>query len=150
MQINPISFGRTVKVNAPLSVTKHAADLINSAQNIRGEAAVQQQLKTLFYDSKEGRAIAVPVSGNKNESYIFTGNESKDVAILLKDRKEQINAAKKHYGTGTSMFEIVKNAEDERFSDLLTLLVAETEEPIELDIEFSKRKNRIKSLNILI
>ena len=49
MQIRPISFGRTIKVNAPISVSKHAANLINSVQTIRGESDVQQQLKTLFY-----------------------------------------------------------------------------------------------------
>jgi hypothetical protein len=45
---------------------------------------------------------------------------------------------------------MVKDAENERFRDLLTLIIAENEEPIELNIDYSKRKNRIKSLNILI
>lgn len=149
MQIRPISFGRTIKVNAPISVSKHAANLINSVQTIRGESDVQQQLKTLFYDSKEGRARAVAVDGNPNESYIVTGQASKDVSILIKDKNEQIAAAKKNYGE-CEMFNMVKDAENERFRDLLTLIIAENEEPIELNIDYSKRKNRIKSLNILI
>ena len=70
-------------------------------------------------------------------------------SILIKDKNEQIAAAKKNYGE-CEMFNMVKDAENERFRDLLTLIIAENEEPIELNIDYSKRKNRIKSLNILI
>ena len=50
MNTNPVSFGRTIKVNAPIPIAKHAADLINSVQNRKGESRVQQQLKGLFFD----------------------------------------------------------------------------------------------------
>lgn len=146
MNVSPISFGRTVKVNAPLAVTKQAVELINNPQTKKGEAKVQQQLKTLFYDSDEGKAKAVCVNG---QSYILTGKDSQSLKALENARECQLYAAKKNYGE-SPMYDLVKDSEDDRYTDLVKLLVAETEEPVELNLEYQKRKHRIKSINITI
>ena len=46
------------------------------------------------------------------------------------------------------MYEMVKDAEDARYKDLLTLAIAENLEPVELNLDYSQRKHRIKSINI--
>ena len=81
MQVNPVSFGRTVRVNAPLQVAEHAADLVNSIPTKKGEARVQQQLKTFFYDAENGeeRARAIAPLDKNGAVYIVNGEESKIV-----------------------------------------------------------------------
>ena len=49
MNINPVSFGRTVKVNAPYHVAQQAANLVNDQNVSKEEKQVQKQLKTLFF-----------------------------------------------------------------------------------------------------
>ena len=38
MNVNAVSFGRTVRINAPLKVAEHAAELVNSSPTKKGEA----------------------------------------------------------------------------------------------------------------
>ena len=53
MNINPISFGRTIKVNAPLNVAHRMAELINQSKEVQdtSEKTSQQALKKIFYDA---------------------------------------------------------------------------------------------------
>ena len=150
MNINPVSFGRTIKVNAPLSVAKHAADLIITIPLVRGEAKVQQQLKDIFHDTDKGRARAVATDGAHGDIYIVSGEASDEVGLLVNDVNTYINAAKKQYDSDSYTYKCVKEAEQERYEDLLKLLLFETEEPMELDIDYSKKKHRIKSIDIRI
>lgn len=150
MNINPVSFGRTIKVNSSFSVAQHAADLINTIPLVRGEAKVQQQLKDIFYDTDKGRARAVAANGESGDVYIVSGMAGNDVGLLIKDRNFHIDEAKKTYGEDCYTYECIKEAEDERYTDLLTLVLFETEEPMELDIDYSKKKHRIKSIDIRI
>ena len=127
MNVNPVSFGRTVKVNAPLKVAEHAADLVNSLSTKKGEARVQQQLKSFFFDSELGRARAIAPYGKTGDIFIVTGEDSNEVGELIKDRQFHINAAKKNYGNDSFAFNCVKDSENARFEDLLKLTIAETE-----------------------
>lgn len=149
MNVNPVSFGRTIKVNAPLQVAEHAANLINSVPTKKGESRVQQQLKSIFYDSQDGRARVVTPYGKTGDVYIVTGEASKEVGELIKDRQFHLDAAKKNYGKDSFAFNCVKDAENSRFEDLLKLTIHETEEPLEIDIDYSHRKHRIKSIDII-
>ena len=149
MNVNPVSFGRTIKVNAPLPVAKHAADLINSLPTKKGESRVQQQLKSIFFDSEDGRARAIAPYGKTGDVYIVTGEASNDIAALKKDRNEQLSAAKKNYGADSFTFNLVKEAEDSRYDDLVKLTIHESKEPLELNIDYSQRKHRIKSIDII-
>ena len=151
MNVNQVSFGRTVKVNAPLKVAEHAADLVNSLPTKKGEARVQQQLKTFFYDAEQGsgRARAIAPYGKTGDIFIVTGEDSNEVGELIKDRQFHLDAAKKTYGKDSFAFNCVKDAENSRYEDLLKLTIAETKEPVELDIDYSQRKHRIKSIDIV-
>lgn len=155
MSINPVSFGRTVKVNAPLKVAKQAAKLINMDKKVVGskdEKNVQKKLIVLFDDSTQGAAQAVSVNGY---SYLVTGEESQRVADLKFDRSIQLDAAKKLYGNG-EMYDIVKSAEDDRYDDLLKGIIYETEEPVSLSFKYSKASHRSKakvklnSMNVIL
>ena len=89
MNVNPVSFGRTVKVNAPLNVAEHTVNLINNVQVKKGESRVQQQLKDFFYDVEQGngKARVVAPNGKQGDIFIVTGEESKAVFDLVTARK---------------------------------------------------------------
>ena len=100
MNISPISFGRIVKINAPLSVTQRMVDIINQDKSVsdKKERKVQQELKSIFSDTTLGEAQAVDVDG---VSYIFTGDDSLaysdvkqecDELIKLEEEKEKFSA----------------------------------------------------------
>lgn len=144
MNINPISFGRTIKVNAPLNVAKRATQLINMDKTVVGsknEKEVQRKLIKLFYDSPQGAAQAVCVNG---QSYIVTGEESQRVAELKFDRGFQLEAAERLFGKG-NMFDAVKDCENDRYEDLLKGIISDTEEPVSVLFNYSKASHRAKS-----
>ena len=133
MKINPVSFGRTVKVNAPLSDAKQIANLINSGSVSSDKKEVkdsQDKLKRIFYDREDGEARAVQVYG---QSYILTGEASQRAKSLLEDRQFQLDAAMELYGK-SEMYNLVKGAEDDRYDDYMKLLISETKEPVSINI----------------
>lgn len=146
MKINPVSFGRTIKVNAPLSDAKYLANLINADSvhlDKKEDNSTQSKLQTMFYDREEGEARAVRVYG---ESYILTGEASKRAKALLEDRQFQLDAAMELYGK-SEMYNLVKGAEDDRFEDYMKLLISETKEPVSINIrKNSKEVEPVKNL----
>ena len=150
MNISPISFGRTIKVNASYQAASHAAELINNIPPRKGELKVQQQLKNIFYDTDKGRARVVTPNGKKGDIYIVSGESSEDVKLLLKDKQEQLNSAKDNYGKDSYTYRSINEAEQDRYLDLLKLVILETKEPIEIDIDYSKDKHRIRAIDIRI
>ena len=99
MNINPISFGRTVKVNAPYSIAQHAANLVNDFNVSPEEREIQKQLKTLFFDrSKNGQTQVI--NYDSKTSYILSGEESEKANALKTELIEANDAAEEYYGTG--------------------------------------------------
>ena len=148
MNINPISFGRTVKVNAPYGIAEHAANLVNDINVSSEEKEIQRKLKTLFFDrSKNGQTQVI--NYDSKTSYILSGEESERANALRTEMIEANDAAEEFYGAG-SMLEIAKETHADRYEDLIKLLISETEDGTELGIEYDKDKKQIKSINLTI
>ena len=148
MSINAVNFGRTVRVNAPYNVAQQAANLVNSVNVSKEEKKVQKQLKTLFFDkTKDGDAQVF--SMNKDTSYILSGEESKRAYALRGEMEETIENAGKYYGAG-DVLEIAKECASDRYTDLMKLLISETEDGTELDIDYNKNKKQINAINVII
>ena len=94
MNVNPVSFGRIVRINAPLNVTQRMADIINQDKSVpdKKERKVQQELKSIFCDTNIGSAQAVDVDG---VSYIFTGDDSLTYSDVKQECDELISHFKK-------------------------------------------------------
>ncbi len=147
MNIAPVSFGRTVRVNAPYHITKQAANLVNDFNVSPAEKNVQKQLKAVFSDrSKDGEARVI--SFNDRTSYILSGDESEKANKLRYDMEEYIEAAGEYYGSGP-LFDITKDVESERYEDLIKLLISETEDGTALNIDYDSNNNQIKSINFV-
>ena len=148
MSINAVNFGRTVRVNAPYNVAQQAANLVNGYNVSKEEKKVQKQLKTLFFDkTKDGDAQVFSVS--QNTSYILSGEESKRAYALRGEMEETIEHAGAYYGAG-DILEIAKECAADRYADLMKLLISETHDGTELNIDYDKNKKQIKSINVMI
>ena len=134
MNISPVSFGRTIRVNAQLNVAKRMAELVNQNRAVedKEERSSQQKLKALFYDSNIGSAQAIELD---KKSYIVTGDESQAVSDLLLDRGIHIGLAKNAYGEG-EMFDLVKDEEDKRCQEYLGYIVKNSAEPVSISAKY--------------
>ncbi len=93
MNIAPLSFGRIVKVNAPLNVAEKVADLVNGKEN--GPAA--RKAKGIFCDSGSGEAIALNPTRKQNESYIFSGLDARKAREIETDMRIECERACNYY-----------------------------------------------------
>lgn len=84
--ISPISFGRAVKINAPIEIANKIAKSANSPVTVSG---IDSFAKSIFTDTNIAKAKVVSV--NPNEVYIFSGEEAKQQSKILKELKEKID-----------------------------------------------------------
>lgn len=84
--LNQISFGRAVKVNAPIKV---ANKIVKSANSSIALTSLDSFTKSIFTDTDIAKAKVVSVA--PDEIYIFSGEEAKQQTKILKDLKEKIN-----------------------------------------------------------
>lgn len=150
MNINSVSFGRTIKVNAPYKVAQEAVDLINTVPTKKGKSNVKQKLKDIFYDTDQGIARVVAPDGKKGDIFIVSGEASQDVCLVSNHKKFNLDYAKKQYGKDSATYEEIKKSEKERYSDLLKLIIMETQEPMEIGLKYSNKKHCIESIDIVI
>ena len=106
MRINPVSFGKTVKVLAPHHEAVRIANAANNAPTVKPE--VQEQVKKIFDDTKDGHALAFTFYDNSDYCYIFSGKESREYLhnLFQKTMKKKIEE---------DDFEKLKRLEKEKF-----------------------------------
>ena len=155
MNISPVSFGRTVKINAPLKVAHRMAELINQSRNVKDmeEKSAQQRLKAMFYDSNVGSAQALEVNG---ESYIVTGETSHLVSDIRLDSAIHINSAKNTYGDSKD-FARIREEEIKRCNEYLSIIVQMNKEAICITPQYGYETSKpicdrvkIKSINVVL
>lgn len=159
MNISPVSFGRTIKVNAPLNVAHRMAELVNQSKSVqdKNEKTSQQALKTIFYDSNLGSAQALEING---ETYIVTGETSRFVSDVKLDAAIYITSAKKEYGEDET-FEKIKESEIKRCNEYLSLIVKHSNESLSISTKYENNNSvsdsiqvadriKIKSINLML
>ena len=159
MKTGPVSFGRMFKINAPLNVTQRMADIINQDKSVQDkkERKVQQELKSIFYDTNIGNAQAVDVNG---VSYIFSGDDSLCLSDVEKERDELISHFKECYCHNKDRAKEEEDRQIERF-ETYKRIVVDCLNPdktritpyyrfIPEHINLSKDAIRIKSINVTL
>lgn len=155
MNISPVNFGRTIKVNAPLNVAHRMAELVNQNRYVPDseERSAQQRLKSLFYDANVGSAQALDING---ESYIVTGETSHSVSDIRLDSAVHIMAARKTYGDSKDLARI-REEEIKRCNEYLSIIVQMNKEAISITPQYGYEtskpicdKVKVKSINIML
>ena len=117
MNINAISFGKTVKVYAPYHDAVRTANAANGDPTV--DIKVQRQVKSIFNDTKKGHAVAFTFDDDSNTCYIFSGEESKKYVNNLHQKALKVRCARKNFPTKlalTKILEIKKDFEDQTIS----------------------------------
>ena len=159
MKTSPVSFGRMIKINAPLNVTQRMADIINQDKSVQDkkERKVQKELKSIFYDTNIGNAQAVDVNG---VSYIFTGDDSLSLSDVKQECDELISYFKKCFCHNEDRAKKEEDNQIERFETYKRIIV-DCLNPdktsitpyyrfIPETIDLSKDEIRIKSINVIL
>ena len=76
MKINPVSFGKTVKVKAPFHEAVRIANAANGAPTVKPE--IQKKVQRIFDDTKTGHALAYTFNDQNDFCYILSGKESRE------------------------------------------------------------------------
>lgn len=97
MQVSSISFGRAIKVNAPLRVAKRIADEANVANygdfsSNPKRKSMQEFLDKIFNDTQFPNGKARVVQLESNDIYIFSGKEAAEEERLVKESEAKIKA----------------------------------------------------------
>lgn len=131
MNINPVSFGKTVRVHAPYHEALRIANYANGAPiEISG---AQKQLIGLFDDVDEGSAVAFSFDDNSNDCYIFSGKESREYIHNVFQRALTIRDAKMNYPLKEALPKVLRAKEE--FFNKTAELIKRTKSDIELKID---------------
>lgn len=126
MKINPVSFGKTVKVLASRETALQIAQAANGKLSLSPENI--KNVKEIFNDTEKGRAIAFSL-GDAFGNYIFSGKESKEYENmyfkyhLIKKRTESEKSKDNN--------KKLKEIQDVYFRKIL-YLIKKTQEPFSL------------------
>ena len=70
MNINPISFGRVVKLNQPIKIAQKIADIANNRNGIYNMAS-DKKIQKIFQDQTETGVIAIKINNFANLPLFF-------------------------------------------------------------------------------
>ena len=132
MKVNSISFGKTVKVLAPLHEATRIANAANGDRTV--PRRVQKKVKNIFDDTKEGHAIAFSFCDDPSCSYIVSGKESKEYVGNLFEEMYSIKKIKMNYPTDIALRAVLKVRED--YTNKTKELIRRTRENYALEVAF--------------
>ena len=144
MLTQPISFGKVIMVNAPLTV----ANRISAIANGGGNSKIEKQIKKIVNDTNKGRAYTYSFDHSKPESYIFSGKDGKkywDMHCQACDRVDYINF---FYEDEYSAESDIKDIWDVHRSHV-EKMIQSSPYITKLDVDFDNVNKKIKSINVL-
>ena len=133
MNIQPVSFGKTVKVYAPFHAARRIANAANGDPTVTPE--IQKKVQEIFNDTDKGHALAFSFNDNKNICYIFSGEESRQYLRSLYKKAVNIRNIKLHCPLREAMEKV--KAERYEHNKNTAKIIAETKENFALRISDS-------------
>lgn len=126
-----VSFGRTVKINAPLKEAVKLQKMINNPDEYSEYKQVTDKLKDTFNDVDKGEAKAF--SGGLYTSYILTGEES-EKAAKIKDSLMQGIESLDIYSQGGSARDFAHIMLCDKYNSDIKALISQTKSNTEIYI----------------
>ena len=99
MNITPVSFGKTVRVNMPTNDAGMLIDILNSKSVNRDYIQLQKDAKAIFNDTYEGAAVFCSPDEGKT-CYIVTGQESGMLHSIRQKALDALEAVSVFYDEG--------------------------------------------------
>ena len=152
MNINPISFGKTIRIagNNTVKSAYRAAELLNGhSATCAKEAQAQENLWQIFPDATICGPAQVLNLNKGRDVFIVTGKESREATALFKDKMHHINCAYKNYGDDKYLTDLVIDSENDRYEKFAGDLAEETCEGT-LSMTYGTKKGQIKEINLSV
>ena len=130
MNINPVSFGKTVKIYAPKHIAVKIANSVNGTPLFSPKE--QSRLQSIFDDTDKGHAIAFYFHDNDESGYIFSGKESKRYQHELYQKALLIRQIKRDYPIKQALSKVLQAKND--FHKSIAKLISETKEKFALKL----------------
>ena len=144
MKINNTSFGKIIKVNAPVNSVLQITSVANGYTYPRS-SELKEQINNIFTDLKDGEAYAC--IKDEGQSYIFTGKESQAFQKIYFDTKEKLDTEMlKHWETDNSEF----SKEDilKKYKNATDDLIAKGKHITELEVNTDPKTGFVHSINV--
>lgn len=148
MNINPVSFGKAVRVNGSTNTAYDIARLANEKKASKAERSAQKEAKAIFDDVKTAPAQVVTYKNiyNKDEVYIVSGNESKKLDKL----NDQIATGIIQAGDALDdehKFKTSMNRQMNHHNQKVKNLLLDSATNYDIDATYDASRTRIKSVD---
>lgn len=122
MNITPLSFGRIVKVNAPLNIAQKVADIANWDKN----HLLSKSVGNIFCDSGEEDVIAFNPTKNESVSYLFSGADAKKAMDIKGEMIDECDRMCSYYHGEEDLVDAAFASASERAGEKLNKLIEGT------------------------
>ena len=144
MKINNTSFGKIIKVNAPVNSVLQITSVANGYTYPRS-SELKEQINNIFTDLKDGEAFAC--IKDEGQSYIFTGKESQAFQKIYFDTKEKLDTEMlKHWGTDCAGDNSAKIINDYKKST--DDLISRCKNITDLEVNTDPKTGFVQSINV--
>ena len=120
MNISPLSFGRIVKVNAPLEISEKIADIANSKK----VHPLARTTRSVFYDTSKGDVVAFNPTENKSVSYLFSGLDAQKAMDIKGEMIDECDKMCSYYHGEDDLVDAAFASAAERAGKKLNELIA--------------------------
>ncbi len=146
MNISPISFGKTIKVNSSASNAEKIAYYANGCRLKGTDLNVSRQAKEIFNDAQEGEATVVGLK-DSGDIYIVSGKESTKIKELQNKLFDTITSSYNNHGAGSLCCDMCNIAHQE-YLEGVERIVRATRAPYSIDVQTNPDNKQITRLNI--
>ena len=144
MNINNVSFGKIIKVNAPYASATEIA-LIANGHDAFVSDSLKKQVREIFPD-KDDKVFAYADVNRK--AYLFSGEEGKDYERLCSKTADSVRKIRAHFGNTDYADYYSNKACDECDKEVEKIIKGAKEIP-EINVCTEKGSSEIKSINII-
>ena len=151
MNINPISFGKTMRVvgNNSIDSAYRVAQLMNGCvAKTSKEAEVQRKLWRAVPDASICAPAQVLSLNYGKDVFVVTGAESKKITALIEDKNQYIDLARANYQNNKELLQTVIDSENNRFERLAGNIAFDTNEVVANPV-YSEKLNAVETIDFI-
>jgi len=146
MKVNPISFGRIIKINQPKHIAYNIADVANNTCG-KYNSKTDKKIQKLFPDKKDGHVIAETL-GDKT-TYLFSGEEGKKASKIIEQMYWECEHFCTYYHGEEDLVQPAFETACKRADKDLRALINEAKKVPILNIKFEENsRKKIKSIDL--
>ena len=149
MKVNPISFGKAIKIKSDFETANAIARIANSEDKAKTkeEQKIHSQIRTFFNDvTTKGKAIAIK-SEEDGVQYILSGKDAQKEKKFYFNYIEALELIRAH-GSSRSMMYIACGSIIKQYYDNIENLVEKSNQNYTIEAKFNQDKDTFDTFNI--